>query len=216
LGILIFEMLAGWVIENSGSLLNPFFYTYTNSNLLLYRYPPFFDDNPFGIYEKILAGKLRFPSHFDPTAKDLVKKLLTSDRSKRLGNLKGGPDDIKKHKWFRGVDWQGLLNKTVQVKRNLRIHVQISFGGILNHFFPSSFLRHRLSHPISIPETPPTLRNMLILNRIRARTATWIHLDTCFQVFESPVFIYIVHVRVPFASVCCTIFCNHVGSVFSF
>jgi protein kinase X len=118
LGILIFEMLAGWVIENSGSLLNPFFYTYTNSNLLLYRYPPFFDDNPFGIYEKILAGKLRFPSHFDPTAKDLVKKLLTSDRSKRLGNLKGGPDDIKKHKWFRGVDWQGLLNKTVQVKES--------------------------------------------------------------------------------------------------
>ncbi|GAB5589873.1 Cytochrome c oxidase subunit 1 [Umbelopsis nana] len=88
LGILIFEMLAG--------------------------YPPFFDDNPFGIYEKILAGKLRFPSHFDPTAKDLVKKLLTADRSKRLGNLKGGADDIKKHKWFRGVDWQGLLNKTVQ------------------------------------------------------------------------------------------------------
>jgi serine/threonine protein kinase len=81
----------------------------------MFRYPPFFDDNPFGIYEKILGGKLRFPSHFDPIAKDLVKKLLTSDRSKRLGNLKGGADDIKKHKWFRGVDWQGLLNKTVQV-----------------------------------------------------------------------------------------------------
>ncbi|KAI9352488.1 camp-dependent protein kinase [Zopfochytrium polystomum] len=87
LGILIFEMLAG--------------------------YPPFFDDNPFGIYEKILAGKIVFPSHFDPNAKDLIKKLLTADRSKRLGNLKSGSEDIKKHKWFRGVDWQGLLNKTV-------------------------------------------------------------------------------------------------------
>ncbi|KAI9325783.1 camp-dependent protein kinase [Zopfochytrium polystomum] len=87
LGILIFEMLAG--------------------------YPPFFDENPFGIYEKILAGKISFPSHFESTAKDLVKKLLTADRSKRLGNLKGGSDDIKKHKWFRGVDWQGLVERSV-------------------------------------------------------------------------------------------------------
>lgn len=31
----------------------------------LYRYPPFFDDNPFGIYQKILAGKLEFPRHLD-------------------------------------------------------------------------------------------------------------------------------------------------------
>jgi hypothetical protein len=44
---------------------------------------------------------------------------LTPDRSKRLGNLKGGADDIKKHKWFRGVDWQGLLIKTVQVSTML-------------------------------------------------------------------------------------------------
>ncbi|KAG0002257.1 hypothetical protein BGZ65_002791 [Modicella reniformis] len=87
LGILIFEMLAG--------------------------YPPFFDDNPFGIYEKILAGRIYFPAHIEPAAKDLIKKLLTADRTKRLGNLKGGSDDIKNHKWFRGVDWQGLMNKTV-------------------------------------------------------------------------------------------------------
>ncbi|KAF9271086.1 camp-dependent protein kinase catalytic subunit, partial [Linnemannia elongata] len=25
----------------------------------------------------------------------------------------GGSNDIKNHKWFRGVDWQGLLDKTV-------------------------------------------------------------------------------------------------------
>ncbi|KAI7885358.1 camp-dependent protein kinase 9 [Lichtheimia hyalospora FSU 10163] len=88
LGILIFEMLAG--------------------------YPPFFDDNSFGIYEKILTGKVQFPSHFEGFAKDLLKRLLVSDRTKRLGNLKGGSDDIKRHKWFRGVDWIGLLEKTVR------------------------------------------------------------------------------------------------------
>ncbi|KAI7905396.1 camp-dependent protein kinase 9 [Cokeromyces recurvatus] len=88
LGILIFEMLAG--------------------------YPPFFDDNSFGIYEKILMGKVQFAAHFDPLAKDLLKRLLVSDRTKRLGNLKGGSEDVKRHKWFRGVDWIGLLEKNVR------------------------------------------------------------------------------------------------------
>jgi len=85
LGILIYEMLAG--------------------------YPPFFDDHPFGIYEKILSGKMTFPPHFDPAAKDLIRKLLTADRTRRLGNLKNGVEDIKKHKWFKGVDWEKLTDK---------------------------------------------------------------------------------------------------------
>ncbi|KAJ1549659.1 hypothetical protein HK096_011198 [Nowakowskiella sp. JEL0078] len=80
---------------------------------MLAGYPPFFDDNPFGIYEKILAGKIVFPTHFDPAAKDLIKKLLTADRTKRLGNLKSGSDEIKKHKWFMGVDWEALVNRDV-------------------------------------------------------------------------------------------------------
>ena len=66
-GILVYEMLSG--------------------------YPPFFDDNPFGIYEKILAGKIEWPRHIDPVAKDLIKKLLVQDRTKRLGNMKV--------RWFR-------------------------------------------------------------------------------------------------------------------
>jgi hypothetical protein len=51
-------------------------------------YPPFFDDNSFGIYEKILIGKVQFSAHMHPLAKDLLKRLLVSDRTKRLGNLK--------------------------------------------------------------------------------------------------------------------------------
>ena len=32
---------------------------------------------------------------------DLVKKLLTADRTKRFGCLKDGAEDIKRHKWFK-------------------------------------------------------------------------------------------------------------------
>ncbi|KAI8908983.1 kinase-like domain-containing protein [Gorgonomyces haynaldii] len=88
LGILIFEMLAG--------------------------YPPFFDDTPFGIYEKIIMGRIAFPPHFDPYAKDIVKRFLTSDRSKRLGNLFGGAADVKNHKWFAAVDWNAVLERAIR------------------------------------------------------------------------------------------------------
>ncbi|KAJ3324793.1 hypothetical protein HDV06_006101 [Boothiomyces sp. JEL0866] len=88
LGILIFEMLAG--------------------------YPPFFDDNPFGIYEKILAGRIVFPPHFHADARDLIKRFLTADLTNRLGNLSGGSDDVKNHRWFAGVNWEDVLERRIQ------------------------------------------------------------------------------------------------------
>ncbi|KAL1123727.1 hypothetical protein AAG570_001500 [Ranatra chinensis] len=88
LGVLVYEMLAG--------------------------YPPFFDDNPFGIYEKILSGKIEWSRHLDPIAKDLVKKLLVQDRTKRLGNMKNGAEDIKRHRWFKSVDWQDVIRRRMK------------------------------------------------------------------------------------------------------
>ncbi|KAI9485732.1 MAG: camp-dependent protein kinase 1 [Benjaminiella poitrasii] len=88
LGILIFEMLAG--------------------------YPPFYDDDHLKLYEKILQGKIKWPAYFDPHAKDLLKRLLTPDLTKRYGNLKGGAEDIKNHRWFSGVDFVRVANRQVR------------------------------------------------------------------------------------------------------
>ncbi|KAG1609440.1 hypothetical protein G6F46_010794 [Rhizopus delemar] len=88
LGVLIFEMLAG--------------------------YPPFYDDDHLKLYEKILQGKIRWPSYFDPNAKDLLKRLLTPDLSRRYGNLKNGADDIKRHPWFQGVDFDKVANRQIR------------------------------------------------------------------------------------------------------
>lgn len=88
LGILIYEMQAG--------------------------YPPFYDEDPLGIYQKILEGKVKFPWHIDRHAKDVIKKLLTADLTKRLGGLKGGVGDIKNHKMFTqgssgAIPWDEFL-----------------------------------------------------------------------------------------------------------
>jgi len=88
LGILIYEMLAG--------------------------YPPFYAENPLGIYEKILAGKIEWPKSIENVAKDLIRKLLVIDRTKRIGNLKNGADDIKNHKWFKGIDWEDVYSRKLK------------------------------------------------------------------------------------------------------
>ena len=41
----------------------------------------------------------------------LLARLLNSDKHKRIGCLKNGAEDIKKHKWFRGLNWAALYNK---------------------------------------------------------------------------------------------------------
>jgi len=104
LGILIYEMLAG--------------------------YPPFFDDNPFCIYEKILAGKLEWPQHVEPVARDIVKRLLVQDRTKRLGNMKAGAEDVKKHRWFKSIEWEEVFYKQLKPP----IVPKMSFEGDTRNF----------------------------------------------------------------------------------
>ena len=70
---------------------------------------PFNDEDPMLIYQKILKGKIKFPSSFPSNAKSLVKHLLVQDLSKRYGNLKGGVNDIKNHRFFKELDWNALV-----------------------------------------------------------------------------------------------------------
>jgi len=60
-----------------------------------------------------LKGKVKFPRHFDKNAKSLVKHLLVADLTKRYGNLKGGTDDIKTHRWFSEIDFNALVAKKI-------------------------------------------------------------------------------------------------------
>lgn len=87
LGVLIYEMAAG--------------------------YPPYYDETPYQIYEKILAGQLEFPEHFDEALRDLLRGLLNPDPVRRLGCGVGGAGDVQAHAWFRGVDWDALQQRQV-------------------------------------------------------------------------------------------------------
>ena len=77
---------------------------------------PFSDDDPMSVYQNILRGKVKFPNSFDNDAKSLVKHLLASDLAKRYGNLKGGVQDIKEHRFFHSTNWDAILKKSIKPK----------------------------------------------------------------------------------------------------
>jgi serine/threonine protein kinase len=70
--------------------------------------PPFYAEDPMEVYEKILSGNPAMPSSFTRNLSDLIKKLLRSQQSKRLGNTRGGAAAVIKHKWFSSFDWVAL------------------------------------------------------------------------------------------------------------
>ncbi|XP_077087425.1 cGMP-dependent protein kinase 2 isoform X2 [Siphateles boraxobius] len=89
LGILIFELLTGS--------------------------PPFTGSDQMIIYTFILKGieKMDFPKKITKRPGDLIRKLCRQNPSERLGNLKNGITDIKKHRWFTGFSWSGMKSRSL-------------------------------------------------------------------------------------------------------
>lgn len=89
-GVLIYEMLCG--------------------------FSPFKADNDDATYKMIrnvdaAIGGMTFPKHVDAGTKDIVSKLLTLRVADRLGA--GSAEEVKKHKFYRGMDWFALVSRQV-------------------------------------------------------------------------------------------------------
>ncbi|KAF2361102.1 Cyclic nucleotide-binding domain [Trinorchestia longiramus] len=95
---------------------------------LLTGTPPFNASDPMKTYNIILKGidMISFPPHVTRTATSLIKRLCRENVTERLGYQRGGIQDIKKHRWFQGFDWDGLnmqcLNPPIVPKVSLNYH----------------------------------------------------------------------------------------------
>jgi serine/threonine protein kinase len=76
---------------------------------LLTGAPPFVANNNAKIQEKIVKSKLSLPYYLSADAKDLLTRLLRKEPKKRLGfNMPKDLQTIKKHRFFRKIDWKKL------------------------------------------------------------------------------------------------------------
>ena len=110
LGLLIFEMLSGYnpyKIQNYGN----------NTNMM---------------FEMIVSERVEFSfpkKYFNDDAKHLVKQLMQKNPRKRLGNGSNGIDEIKQHPFFKGIDWEELSSRTMEVpfKPNMETDIDTKY-----------------------------------------------------------------------------------------
>lgn len=78
---------------------------------LLTGSPPFTGNNNKKVMDKVLAAKknLKFPFYLSNDAKDFLRKLLQPNPAKRW-NLDENFESVKKHRFFRNIDWHQLEN----------------------------------------------------------------------------------------------------------
>ncbi|KAI5188985.1 protein kinase X [Nematocida minor] len=66
--------------------------------------PPFYHASQVELCRLILLGHIKFPASVNPVTRDLIKKLLQTDRKKRLGYKKGAKM-IRNHPFFHDINW---------------------------------------------------------------------------------------------------------------
>lgn len=99
----------------------------------------------------MLTKSVPFGRDFDPVAKDLVKQLLNTNASKRLGS--SGADaaiKIRSHPWFKDIDWVAL------VKRELVAPKLVAPPSPVHISTPKLILKVRKAVENDPPESPRT------------------------------------------------------------
>ncbi|XP_048220129.1 cGMP-dependent protein kinase 2 isoform X2 [Perognathus longimembris pacificus] len=126
------EYVAPEVILNKG---HDFSVDFWSLGILVYELltgnPPFSGIDQMMTYNLILKGieKMDFPRKITRRPEDLIRRLCRQNPTERLGNLKNGINDIKKHRWLNGFNWEGLK------ARNLPSPLRREISGPVDHSY---------------------------------------------------------------------------------
>jgi serine/threonine protein kinase len=103
------EYLAPEIVRGEGCSYSSDWWAY---GVLVYEMlvgeTPFVDENEGRMYQLISQGEFSFPIGIDETTQDLIRGLLEVDVSKRLGCAASGAEEIKRHPWFTGIEWDKI------------------------------------------------------------------------------------------------------------
>uniref|UniRef100_A0A668A8Q2 Protein kinase N1b n=1 Tax=Myripristis murdjan TaxID=586833 RepID=A0A668A8Q2_9TELE len=87
LGVLIYEMLVG---ES-----------------------PFPGDDEEEVFDSIVNDEVRYPRFLSTEAIGIMRRLLRRNPERRLGSGEKDAEDVKKQPFFRGMDWEALLQRKI-------------------------------------------------------------------------------------------------------
>ncbi|XP_060087727.1 microtubule-associated serine/threonine-protein kinase 2 isoform X3 [Heteronotia binoei] len=76
---------------------------------------PFFGDTPEELFGQVISDEIAWPEGDEalpPDAQDLIGKLLHQNPLERLGT--GSAFEVKQHRFFKNLDWNGLLRQKAE------------------------------------------------------------------------------------------------------
>ncbi|KAG0418341.1 Protein kinase C theta type, partial [Dictyocoela roeselum] len=104
------DTLAPEVLKNVGYTKDADWWSF---GIVLYEMyetePPFNGETDEDLANAILNEDVCFITNFGDVAQDLIKKLLEKDPTKRIGYGFDDGAEIRKHKYFEGVNWDEVL-----------------------------------------------------------------------------------------------------------
>uniref|UniRef100_A0A7N8YG90 protein kinase C n=1 Tax=Mastacembelus armatus TaxID=205130 RepID=A0A7N8YG90_9TELE len=74
---------------------------------------PFPGDDEEEVFDSIVNDEVRYPRFLSTEAIAVMRRLLRRNPERRLGSGEKDAEDVKKQPFFRGVDWDALLQKKV-------------------------------------------------------------------------------------------------------
>ena len=72
---------------------------------------PYYADNKKQLYRNIVLEKLILPSFLSEDAKKILEDLLEKDPAKRLGSGRDDAEAVKRHIWFKTLDWDVVASR---------------------------------------------------------------------------------------------------------
>uniref|UniRef100_A0A8C8EXD1 protein kinase C n=1 Tax=Oncorhynchus tshawytscha TaxID=74940 RepID=A0A8C8EXD1_ONCTS len=72
---------------------------------------PFPGDDEEEVFDSIVNDEVRYPRFLSTEAIGIMRRLLRRNPDRRLGSGEKDADDVKKQSFFRGVDWEALLQR---------------------------------------------------------------------------------------------------------
>jgi serine/threonine protein kinase len=74
--------------------------------------PPFYSKDREKLFKNIKTGNIKFPVYLSKDAVSIISSFFIHDPDKRLGSE--GVEKIKKHPFFKNIDWVSIYNKKIK------------------------------------------------------------------------------------------------------
>ncbi|VVA96907.1 unnamed protein product [Arabis nemorensis] len=107
------------------------------------------------IQQKIVKDKIKLPQFLSNEAHALLKGLLQKEPERRLGSGPSGAEEIKEHKWFKGINWKKLEAREVKPSFRPEVSGRQCIANFDKCWTDMSVLDSPASSPNSDPKANP-------------------------------------------------------------